>query len=115
MKGIAIAMETIVYIILAVLVLGILIYFLTSQAGPVQNLADNTQKASAYCSLYIQLDSKCTSTTITSNQVIGTYAGNQVTTGKLIEVCGKLGTLDCGSNDLKCIQRCCTVCPTRPS
>ena len=52
MKGMAIAFETIIYLILAVMVLTVLLFFFTSQASPAQNefqlLSDQREGCVAY-------------------------------------------------------------------
>ena len=103
-KGIALAMETIVYLILAVLVLAILLYFLTSQAGPAQNQAELLQKSAQLCSDYIKADSTCSN--INGVKIL---AGKTVS--DLLDKCRKLNTAGCslGGNDQECVQRCCST------
>jgi hypothetical protein len=116
MKGIAIAMETIVYIILAVLVLGILIYFLTSQAGPVIRDSELQQKRAEYCSEYISHDPNCDNPNSESVKNVITVDGkgnlvNLLTT----QVCPKIPGAGCSLTDAKtCIQNCCFVCRRSP-
>ncbi len=114
MKGIAIAMETIVYIILAVLVLAILLFFLTSQTRPIEDRVKLLQDSARYCASYIQVDSTCGNIGNVDNSNV---AGGSKLVSDLITTCGKLGTLGCGTiggDRQTCIQRCCTVCPVKP-
>ena len=113
-KGIAIAMETIVYIILAVLVLAILLYFLTSQAGPAQSEAELQLARAELCLDYTAYDSTCENPNkIPSNAVT---KKNKNLLAELFRVCKAIsGTRCSGQLTPACIQTCCFVCPTRPS
>ncbi len=105
MKGISIAMETIVYIILAVLVLTILLYFFTSQAGPAQDRTRLEEQRSNLCGLYSQQDVNC-------NNMNAVDASTRTS---LLGVCGKLTEPSCAAGQnydaQKCIQNCCFTCP----
>jgi hypothetical protein len=104
MKGISIAIETIVYIILAVLVLTILLYFLTSQAGPAQTSIDNERNRDSLCGKYIGKDITCAN----PEKVDDTNIKSQ-----LFDVCKKIESFSCKTSlDKTCIQKCCSIfCP----
>ena len=59
MKGVSIAMETIIYIILAIIVLTVLLYFLTSQAGPAQTRVELENQRNTLCGKYVKYDPTC--------------------------------------------------------
>ena len=107
MKGVSIALETIIYIILAVMVLTVLLFFFTSQASPAQNRVELEKKRAQLCGKYIQYDNRCDQL----SQVPATIATD------LLGVCGKLDVRQCGAggNNKDCIQYCCLECPTKPS
>ena len=118
MKGIALAMETMVYIILAVLVLAILLYFLTTNAAPLQNQAQLEEKRAKYCSMYVQHNSDCNNPGGVTQ--LGTDAGKTVVKDDLLKTCDKIGISSCSvsasdRDQAKCIQTCCYVCPVQPS
>jgi hypothetical protein len=97
MKGISIAMESIVYIILAVLVLTVLLYFFTSQAGPAEDRFNLEQKRSSLCGQYSRQDISCSDISRVAAPVVD----------ELVEVCGRLKEKDCPNNRQKCVQSCC--------
>jgi hypothetical protein len=114
MKGIAIAMETIVYIILAVLVLAVLLYFLTSQANPVQQTAQLERERAQLCSQYVSYDRTCSDITKASGAKTG---DNKDLVSELLETCGKIPSASApiGYTSIQKIQRCCYTCPTSVS
>jgi hypothetical protein len=94
------AMETIVYIILAVTVLTVLLIFFTSQAGPAQNTLELLNQQRDGCIAYAQQDPSC---------------GNEgfPSAGKLEKACKSLkqfNECDSGSTS-SCFKACCrTFC-----
>ena len=59
MKGVAIAMETIVYLILAVTVLTVLLYFFTSNANPAQNRLELYRQQQDGCMSFAKQQKSC--------------------------------------------------------
>ena len=59
MKGVAIALETIVYLILAVTVLTVLLYFFTSQANPAQNRLELLRQQQDGCLSFAKQQKSC--------------------------------------------------------
>jgi len=109
MKGVSLAIETIIYLILAVTVLTILLYFFLSQASPVETEFELRQKQATLCGRYVNVDPKC--------EGDGTNPkGDAAVISELVKTCEKLG-IDpsyCPTQNLHCIQVCCNVCPTKP-
>ena len=58
-KGVAIAIETVIFIILAVLVLTILLFFFTTQSGPAQQQITLQRERNEICSAVATKDPKC--------------------------------------------------------
>ncbi len=112
MKGVSIALETIIYIILAVMVLTVLLFFFTSQASPAQNRVELENKRAQLCGKYIQYDNRCDQISRAQSDPIGVDVATD-----LLSVCSKLDVRRCGAggNDQDCIQYCCLECPTKPS
>ena len=105
MKGVSIAMETIIYIILAVTVLTVLLFFFTSQAGPTQTRVELENKRAQLCGQYAQADFQCDSP----------QKANPKTVSDLVSTCKSLDVPECPTNAVNCIQRCCITCPKKPS
>ena len=104
MKGISIAIETIIFIILAVTVLSVLLLFLTGVGGPPQQRMQWESKRSSLCFSYTAFDREC-------NTVTG-FAG----LAELKDICGptKLDVRECKTptSDLACVRACCSFnCP----
>src|SRR3989338_6783104 len=59
MKGVSLAIETIIYLILAVLVLMVLITFFLTQAGPAQDQYTLEAKRNSLCGAYVTNDFSC--------------------------------------------------------
>lgn len=109
-KGMAIATDTVIYIILAVVVLTVLLFWFNSEAGRAQNAVELRNKQSALCSQYTGVDPTCEG--IGGDRPKG-FAG----TPELIKVCKDLksyNNCNTGSNQLYCIQECCFTCTTKP-
>ena len=59
MKGVSIAIETIVYLILAITVLSVLLFFFLTQAGPPQDQYTLEAKRNSLCGAYTSNDFSC--------------------------------------------------------
>ena len=114
MKGIAIAIETVVYLILAVTVLSVALFFFLSQAGPAQDQYTLEAKRDRYCMTYVSLDFSCAGKD--GKPVDG---ANAELLGNIGSACSEMKRrfgfpYECGSSaDLKCIQQCCITCPQK--
>lgn len=109
MKGISIAMETIVYVILAVMVLSVLLFFFTSMGGQSQNEVQMRSKAIQACGIYTTYDTKCESTS-----KLPTNIQNREQILKDIgEACKFLRYDQCNADTatIECIKNCCINCP----
>ncbi|MBI3190711.1 hypothetical protein HYZ41_03330 [archaeon] len=108
MKGVSIALETVVYIILAVIVLTVLLYFLTSQAGPAQVSVNDERTRTTLCGKYVYYDYSCTDSSKVEKDVPNPTILNELTV-----ICKKLESACNTFEQQKCIQRCCRLfCPT---
>ncbi|MFA4820209.1 MAG: hypothetical protein WC613_04620 [Candidatus Aenigmatarchaeota archaeon] len=111
MKGMSMAIETIIYLILAILVLSVLLIFFLSQAGPPQDQFALEAKRNSACGAYVTKDFRCAgkdnapvpSGTIPTN--IGT-ACMELTR----RFNGGYGSCDTTAS-LACIKECCLTCP----
>jgi hypothetical protein len=114
MKGISIAIETVVYLILAVTVLSVSLFFFLSQAGPAQDQYTLEANRDRYCMTYVSMDFSCEG------------KGTDPVPGASMELRTKIGTAcnemarrfgfpyECnGAATLKCIQQCCITCPQK--
>lgn len=101
MKGVAIAIETVIFIILAVLVLTILLFFFTSQSGPAQQEITLQRERAEVCGRIATHDPKCTD-----------FAGVEGMDGLTDNTCVNLKLCTAGMDDASCVKKCCTVfCP----
>ena len=114
MKGISIAIETIVYLILAITVLSVLLLFFLTQAGPAQDQYTLEAKRGRFCGAYATKDFACVGK---DNQPV--EVDPKVLEG-IRSACTELtrrfnaGYTECqGSDMLKCIQKCCLTCTQR--
>ena len=105
MKGVAIAIETVIYIILAVLVLTILLFFFTSQSGPAQQQINLQRERNEICSAIAAKDPKCEDIT-----AIGRAVGADKLT-KLRTGCNTLSLCSQSDTESVCIKKCCIFCP----
>ena len=104
MKGVSLAIETIIFIILAVTVLSVLLLFFTKTGGDAQTRTELLNQRDLLCGNFVQNNLKCT-------------VGGQPQITSLLEVCGKLDAVNCpdGKNTIdstaqsKCIQACCSL------
>jgi hypothetical protein len=107
-KGIALATDTIVYIILAVTVLAVLLWFFTSNAGPVETRVDNERLRIDLCGQATRFDPNCDGKA--DNQADQTALDRILSTGtnNLVKICKNLN-IACSGSD--CAKKCCMVCP----
>ncbi|MDI6721521.1 MAG: hypothetical protein QMD85_03960 [Candidatus Aenigmarchaeota archaeon] len=110
-KGVSLAIETIVFIILAVLVLTILLYFFTSQSGPAQQQVDLQRQRNQYCGEVVYKVPDCDETKITSDTELSGDPDKPY--DKLKDVCDKLNLCPSGGGS-KCAKDCCIFCPKVP-
>jgi hypothetical protein len=105
MKGISLAIETIIFIILAVTVLSVLLLFFTKTGGSSQTRVELEANRNIYCGNYISGDLQCKTD------------GKSITvldTKKFSETCGKLGVKGCPAISPECFSACCgIVCPKK--
>ncbi|MEK6888297.1 MAG: hypothetical protein AABX14_05115 [Candidatus Aenigmatarchaeota archaeon] len=111
MKGISMAIETIIYLILAILVLSVLLLFFLSQATPPQDQFALEAKRNSACGAYTIRDFRC------AGKDNNPFPSGDIPT-KIQTACQELtrrfngGYDDCESGpSLKCIQQCCMTCP----
>ena len=109
MKGVSLAIETIIILILAVSVLTVLLFFLRSQVGPAQDTATLLREQTSACSAYVGADPACTDAT----------DATQESRTKLATACkglyrqgGSYSACSGGSPTPECIKACCrSFCP----
>ncbi len=98
-KGISLAIETIIFIILAVLVLSVLLGFLFGPGWQAQNAIEQQRQKTSICIAYTIKSPTCTSD------------GSDVKDIDILaDICGpkKLNAAGCsGSRDAKCFAECC--------
>ena len=101
MKGMSLAIETVIVIILACIVLVALLFFFTGTFIPGSERAKAEMDRANYCQQYANFDSKC------SDIKDGTKYIRQ----NLTETCPKLGypCTDSGINGIECFQKCCEM------
>ncbi len=106
MKGISIAIETIIFIILAVTVLSVLLLFLTGVGGPPQLRVQWEAQRTTMCFTYASIDPSC-------SQANPTFDDK----ANLVAVCKKLEVGECTgkvgpTTDSACLKACCKMnCP----
>jgi len=108
MKGIAIAVETIVYLILAVTVMTVALMFFLSQGGKAQTDFEIEAARNSACAAYQYFDPGCTSPSSATPDVKKAVS----------DACKKysdrrgIGLVECNNpDDVTCVQRCCLACP----
>jgi|SRR3989344_939190 len=119
MKGIALSIETIIVLILAVAVMGVLLFYFGSTTTPIITTTQLITEKESKCSQYIQLDSSCSGKYAGGSQKsIETNTNNAKTLKtEIVNKCRELekrgqGPVVCKTNDeIKCLQQCCTICP----
>jgi len=121
MKGVSLALETIIVLILAVSVLSVSMWFLYSNVGPGQARSDLEREKALYCGSYSNTDPKCEGDISGSNRV-PKHSG---ALKNIRDTCSKLHDKNWGfypacekgleTNDpkmLTCIRQCCNMyCP----
>jgi hypothetical protein len=117
MKGISLAIETIVFIILAVTVLTVLLFFFTATGGRSQYEFELQQKRHLYCGRYASIDQKCTQDGYQNvlNYDKGKEQKDQILYN-IAQACTglKLFPQYCNTAtkaELPCVQACCIQCP----
>jgi hypothetical protein len=113
MKGMALAIETVVYLILAVTVLSVAMYFFLSQAGPAQDQYTLESRRDSGCGVYVMQDFRC------AGKEGQPVASDPELLKKIGTACGELTrrfgfSYPCTSGQeatLTCIQQCCFTCP----
>jgi hypothetical protein len=111
MKGISIAIETVIYLILGVTVLSITLFFFLSQAGPAQDQYTLEANRNRFCGAYVTLDFECKGTGGHVVQI------DQSVLKGIGTACKELSRRNIYPNpctdvaDLRCIQSCCFTCP----
>ncbi len=114
MKGISLAIETIIVVILAVTVLTVLLYFFRSTQGPVEDTLKLIQKQTNACSAYTSFDSRCSDISKVQNQdvlknIADACKGLNRQRGDYPACAGQ------STADIQCVKQCCkTFCPTTP-
>ena len=117
MKGVSIAIETIIYLILAITVLSVLLFFFLTQAGPAQDQYTLEAKRQASCGAYTSVDFSCNG--VNGQPKTGQGGVQQKVLDDIGKSCSELSkrfgfAYACqGSADLPCIKSCCITCPNR--
>jgi len=114
-KGISIAIETIIYLILGITVLSVLLFFFLTQAGPAQDQFRLEADRNRYCGSYVSKDLLCKGSNSGPVKI-----GAEVLEG-IGKACGELNMRfnfnykGCDSPGspagLECIKNCCLTCP----
>ena len=100
MKGVSLSIETIVILILAVIVLGALLIFVSPVFNEGQSRTSNELKRTRLCDAYVQDDPKCDGDQDVDAQIMQ----------DLEETCRNLGKCESLSGK-DCARDCCIVCP----
>ncbi|MFC2143446.1 hypothetical protein ACFLQN_03535 [Candidatus Aenigmatarchaeota archaeon] len=126
MKGISLAIETIIVVILAVTVLTVMLFFFRSQTSPAQETLELINRQTSGCSGYIFYDYRCNNNIDTElradllesgilEKIAKSCAGLYIKEGSYPRCAGKATVSPANSDDLQCIQQCCrTFCQTGP-
>lgn len=119
MKGIALAIETIVFIILAVTVLTVLLFFFTSMGGQSQHEFELQQRRHQFCGKYASIDPKCEQKGFDKVKAYdqGKPDKDQILKNIADACVGlKLYPQHCSGTTatLPCVQACCIQCPIKP-
>ncbi len=105
-KGVSLAINTVVILILAVTVLIVLIGFLVTTSGPVQGEFEARIAQSQICGSYRNVDVKCD-----GSEYNEFSEDNEESLEKLGDACSQLGFQRCsGKASFECIQSCCIGC-----
>jgi len=118
MKGVALAIETIIYIILGVTVLTVLLFFFTQMGGQSQHEFEMQQTRHQWCGTYSQYNPTC------EKSIHDTHFSGATSDTKKDEILSKIGSACKGLNipyctsntaSFQCIQSCCLHCPETSS
>jgi hypothetical protein len=113
MKGIGLPIETIVILVLAVLVLGVLLWFFTTSSSPAIQLVKLKQDQATWCASYQQSNPKCDEE--------GDSGVDEDIKDNLVDICSKLNAKEGGygsctvgldpdaSNANSCFTQCCRM------
>lgn len=114
-KGIAIATDTIIYIILGVTVLTVLLFFLTTNYAPVEDRVKLERDRAQFCDSYVRIDPDCDGRADTGERGVGDQSSLDSVKSKLDPVCTKLNVpAKCTGGGTTClISNCCAVCPRK--
>ena len=117
MKGVSIAIETIVYLILAITVLSVLLLFFLTQAGPAQDQYTLESKRQSACGAYVSVDFACNG--VGGQPKTGPGGVQNKVLTDIGTACSELNkrfsfAYKCdGAANLECIKSCCITCPNR--
>ncbi|MFH1421079.1 MAG: hypothetical protein ABIG30_03925 [Candidatus Aenigmatarchaeota archaeon] len=118
MKALSLSIETVIVLIIAVIILGILTYFIMNMAKPGLDKMKWQQDASLACGRYIKFDETCTDvpspSDCTANEQNALKLDACAAINILKDVCNKLEYSSCtgGTPSVNCIKQCCSVvCP----
>lgn len=116
MKGVSLPIETIIILALAIIVLGVLIWFFTTSSTPAIELTKLKQDQSIWCSSYQQNNPDCDDTK--HREMAADQNSNIIP--KIVEICSNLnskegGYSSCTTSNLRpedanpCIKQCCRM------
>jgi len=109
MKGISLAIETIIVIILAVTVLSVLLLFFTGTGGPAQNRVMAESQRTLMCGTYTSENPTCNPTA-----TLTTPLPNLAKICKSVDVQSCQGTLASATDTGNCYKDCCaTYCKSK--
>ena len=122
MKGVSIAIETIIYLILAILVLTVLITFFLTQAGPAQDQYTLEAKRNSLCGAYVSMDFSCVGRD--DGPKTGEGGVDPTIPETIASTCSELNRRfgfayrstagsGGGTSGLNCIRSCCITCPVK--
>lgn len=118
MKGVSLAIETIIVIILAVTVLTVLLYFFRSTQGPAEDAIKLLRLQTNACSAYVFYDERCTGNII--DETLRNQLSNSQILQNIASACSGLsrqhggdypGCANQNTASPQCIKECCrTFC-----
>lgn len=107
MKGIGLPIETIIILVLAVLVLGVLLWFFATSSSPAIDLVKLKQEQATWCASYQQSNNRCDDA--------GDSSVDQDIKDHLVDVCSKLNAKEGGYSHCsgtfsnECAKECCRM------
>ena len=118
MKGISLAIETIIILILAVTVLSVLLFFFRENVNPAQDTVKYMQMQTNACSGYVSYNPRCVNEELLDNTARTELDSTEIK-ARIGEACKALNKIrgnypacSGGSGDMTCIRQCCkTFCP----